>query len=427
VKRALSALVCLLAWAKSSLASADLAADASELARYWETGGQHVIRLPPMFLEHGLPRAVRLPEVAFGGPDSSCTSVGFVAPRSTDFVARVDPLLTPKHHATGGRTERSTAGTAMIAECGPARASLARLSIELRAARVAVETVIAVGPVKPAAIAEALPERASGPVAPFADPGPRVATEPLPARLRHAEQRARTLGATNVKVQTFTADVDGSGRELVRVDEGCHRIELFADNPPKHPMDLDAEMRESATERLLARDRSDAPDVRLELCAGATMGADLAYAGAPGAVHVMMLDAVFLLPRGAPTMWGARARAGIAGAMVRHQLAPIDGDPVEQRLGVAGVTSVPFAIEPGACYLAALGIMRGEPRLISLSARVDTRVAFDSSAGIAEGAGVGFCSTGSDATRLDVEVRGSAASWVLALYQLGSRSMGGEP
>ena len=380
-----------------------------------------------MFLEHGLPRAVRLPDGTFARQDNDCASVGFVAPRSTDFVPRIDPLLSPKHHATGGRTERSTAGAAVIAECGPARSSLARLSIELRAARVAVETVVAVGTEKAPPIAQALPERASGPVAPFADPGPRMTTEPLPARLRRAEQRARALGAANIKVQTFTADVDGSGREVVRVDEGCHRIELFAESQPKQPMDLDAEMRESSTERLLARDRSDAPDARLELCAGATMGADLAFAGAPGAVHVMMLDAVFLLPRGAPTLWGARARAGIAGAMARHRMAPIDADPVEQRLGVAGVTSVPFAVEPGACYLAALGIMRGEPRLISLSARVDTRVAFDSSAGIAEGAAVGFCSLGADAARIDVEVRGSAASWVLALYQVGAQPMGGQP
>jgi hypothetical protein len=421
-----SALVCLWAWGPPAFASADLATDAQELANKWRAVGGAAIQLPPMFLEHGLPRAVRLPDQAFGQQSGACTTIGFLAGRSTDFVVRVDPVVTPKHHAAGGRVERSMAGTVMMSECGAGRVALSRLSIELRSARAVVETVVALGQVAAAPIADVLPERASGPVAPFADPGPRVAAEPLATRIRRAEQRARAAGATGVKVQTFTADADGSGREVVRVDEGCHRIELFADALPKRPMDLDAEMRESSTERLLARDRSDAPDARLEMCAGATMGADLAYAGAPGPMHVMMLDAVFLLPRGAPTIWGARARAGIAGALFRHRVAPIESEPVDQRLGVAGVTSFPIPIEPGGCYLAALGTMRGEPRLISLSAKVDSRVAFDSSAGIAEGASVGFCTAGSDTARIDVEVRGSAASWVFALFQLGSRPVGGQ-
>jgi hypothetical protein len=380
-----------------------------------------------MFLEHGLPRAVRLPDGAFAATGSGCTTVAILAPRSMDFVVRIDPVLTPKHHATGGRAERSTAGAVTVSECGASRAGLARLSVELRAARAVLETVVATGEQAAGSIADALPERASGPVAPLADAGPRMVTEPVQNRVRRAEQRSHALGATVVKAQMFTAEVDGTGREVVRLDEGCHRIDLFAENLPKHPMDLDSEIREAATERLLARDRSDAPDARLELCAGASMGADLVFAGAPGPVHVTMLDAVFALPHAAPTTWGARARAGIAGAWLRHRVGPIDTEPVEQRLGVAGLTSFPLWIEPGACYVAALGIMRGEPRLIALTAKVDTRIAFDSSAGIAEGSSVAFCSEESDAALFDVEVRGGAASWVLALYQLGSRPLGTGP
>jgi hypothetical protein len=154
------------------------------------------------------------------------------------------------------------------------------------------------------------------------------------------------------------------------------------------------------------------------------LGADLAYAGAPGPVQVLMLDAVFALPRGAPVAWGARARAGIAGAFFRRRIAPVEVDPIDQRLGVAGITSCPVLVEPGGCYVAALGTMRGEPRLITLSAKVGTQVAFDSSAGIAEGATVGFCSASSYAARLDVEVRGSAAGWVLDVWKLAVRSIG---
>jgi hypothetical protein len=350
VKRpALSALLALLAWPRPAFPAVDLAADADELARQWQDKGRVATRLAPMFLEHGLPRAVRLPDGAFGGAIEGCTTIGFLAPRSADFIVRVDPVVTPKHHPTGGRIERSSAGVVMMSECGIGRASLARLSIELRAARAAVETVVALGEGSAPAVAAVLPERAGGPVAPFADPGPRSATEPLGVRVRHAEQRAHAAGAAGIKVQTFVADNDGSGHEVVRLEEGCHRVEVFADLLPKHPMDLDAEMRESSTERLLARDRSDAPDARLEFCAGSSMGADLAFAGAPGPVHVTLLDGFFLLPHGAPTMWGARARAGMAQAFFRHRVAPIESDPVAQRLGVAGLTSFPLPIEPGGC------------------------------------------------------------------------------
>jgi hypothetical protein len=425
---ALAVVVSLFGWANAASAAVDLSADAEELARQWQQAGSRTaVRLAPMFLEHGLPRALRLPDEALVSTGDGCTAIAFLAPRSTDFLVRVDPVVTPKHHATGGRVERSSAGVVMMSECGPNRAALARLSIELRAARAAIEVVVAVGAGDAPPVAAVLPERASGPIAPFADPGPRVPTEPMASRVRRAELRARSAGAASIKTQTFSADSDGSGHEVVRVDEGCHKIELFADLLPKHPMDLDAEMREATTERLLARDRSDAPDASLELCAGAAMGTGLAYAGAPGPVHVTMLDSAFLLPRGAPTEWGARARAGIASAMFRHRLSAVDADPVEQVLGVAGLTSFPLSVEPGACYLAALGIMRGEPRLLALSAKVDSSVAFDSSAGIAEGAGVAFCSVGSDVARFDVEVRGSAASWVLALFQLASRPIGGDP
>jgi len=288
-------------------------------------------------------------------------------------------------------------------------------------ARSALETVIAVGDRPAPAIAEALPERSSGPVAPLADPGPRSGLEPQVSRARQAEQRAKNSGASGVRVQTFSSEGDGTGREALRIEEGCHRIEMFSDLLGKRPVDLDAELRETATERLVARDRSDAPDVRLDLCAGATMGVELLYAGAPGAVPVMLLDAVYPLPKGVPTTWGARARAGLSAALWRRRIPLVEERPIEQRLGVAGVTTIPISVEPGSCYVAALATIRGEPRSITLSARVDTRVAFDSNAGLVDGAAVAFCSAGDDWARIEAEVRGSAVSWVLAAWQLGRR------
>jgi hypothetical protein len=401
-------------------AGADLPTDASELAKKWAEGGRQTTNLPPIFLEHGRPRAVRLPDAALDTKATSCTTVGFLTGRSTDFVVRIDPVLSPKHHAMGGRFEKSIVGSVWLSQCGAERESLARLSVEARVARTTVETVVAVGPDPAPLIAEALPDRASGPVASLADPGPQRPLEPVAARARRAEQRAHTLGAATVRYQILSAESDGSGREGIHFDEGCHRVELFADPLGKHPIDLDAELRETSNERLLARDRSDAPDARLEFCAGTSTSAELIFAGAPGGVHVTMLDALFALPRGAPTMWGARARAGVAAALFRRRMTGVQSDPIEQRLGVAGVTLIPVSIEPGNCYIGTLATMRGEPRSMMLSAKVDTRITYDATAGLAEGAAVAFCSAGADRADFEVEVRGSAIAWVLDLWAMGS-------
>ena len=243
----------------------------------------------------------------------------------------------------------------------------------------------------------------------------------MAVRARRAEQRARNLAATSVRFQALAAENDGSGRESIGLQEGCHRVELFADLLGKHPIDLDAELRDSSTERLLARDRSDAPDVRLDLCVGATTGVDLVFAGAPGPVHLTLLDAIFPLPKGAPTMWGARARAGVAAALFRRKArrSRYRAHRAASRRG--GHHSIAIPIEPGGCYLGTVATMRGEPRSMTLSAKVDTRITYDATAGLADGAAVAFCSSGTDKAAFDVEVRGSAVAWVLDVWRMGSR------
>jgi hypothetical protein len=401
-------------------ARADLAGDAEELARRW--GATHrTVRLSPMFLEHGRPRAVRVPEAALDNRASNCTTIAFLTGRSTDFVVRIDPLASPKHRGAAGHLERSIAGAVTLSQCGAARDAFMRLAIELRVARSAVETVVAMGDAPAIPIAEALPQRASGPVAPLADPGPRSSLEPLAVRARHAEQRVRNSGPTSTHTQVFSAEPDGTGREVVRLDEGCHRIELFAELLGKSPIDLDAELREAASERLMARDRSDASDARLDFCSGATTAADLLFAGAPGPVPVLLMDSLYAFPKGIPTIWGARARAGLSAALWRRKMPAIDTDPIEQRLGVAGLTAMAIPIEPGHCYAMALGAMRGDPRSITLSARVDTRVTFDASAGLLDGTALAFCSAGAEKAFVEAEVRGSAVAWVLAMWELGAR------
>src|SRR5262249_6978386 len=149
--------------------------------------GFRTVRLSPVYLEHGRGRPVRLPDAAYDSGRSSCTTIAFLSGRSTDFVIRIDPITTLKHHSSGGHAERSVAGAVLISECGAAREAFPRFSIEPRVARSALETITAVGEPPAPPIAEALPERASGPAAPLADPGPRGQLEPLAVRARRAE------------------------------------------------------------------------------------------------------------------------------------------------------------------------------------------------------------------------------------------------
>jgi len=421
VRRIVFGLAIALTFLGARRAEADLGSDAEELVRRWTATGHKTIRLSPIFLEHGRPRAVRVPEAALDNQTSSCTTIAFLTGRSTDFVVRIDPLATPKHHGAGGHLERSIAGAVLLSQCGAARDAFIRLAIELRVARSAVETVIAIGDSPAIPIAEALPERASGPVAPLADPGPRFPLDPLAVRAKHAEQRVKNAGPTSVHTQVFSAEPDGTGREVVRLEEGCHRVELFAELLGRSPIDLDAELREAASERLLARDRSDASDVRLDFCAGSSSAADLLFAGAPGPVPVLLMDSLFALPKGVPTIWGARARGGLSAALWRRRMPPVESDPIDQRLGVAGLTSMAIPIEPGSCYAMAIAAIRGDPRSLTLSARVDTRVTFDSSAGVLDGAAIAFCSQGAEKAYVETEVRGAAVAWVLAMWPLGSR------
>ena len=59
------------------------------------------------------------------------------------------------------------------------------------------------------------------------------------------------------------------------LEPGCHRLEIFAPDvrnahgPRRRRLDVDAEIR-NEDEELLARDRTEAPDARLETCVGET-------------------------------------------------------------------------------------------------------------------------------------------------------------
>src|SRR5262249_36227504 len=147
----------------------------------------------------------------------------------------------------------------------------------------------------------------------------------------------------------------------------------------------------TADGRLLARDRADVPDARLDVCVGETTVVELPFTGASGAVNVTLSDAHWPLPARLPTACGARATAGFASALLRRHPPDPKEAPIIETIGVQGVTQVPVELTPGQCYLAAAALIRGDARAIRLSTRVGDRAHHDDVTDRPESAALAFC------------------------------------
>jgi hypothetical protein len=432
------ALVALAALGWSPAARADLAGDAERVERAWRQRGADVERGRPLFLEHGRIRAVatRRPPRPGGEPER-CSTVLLLAGRSVDFA--IDPLgvdedAIPRSAGAGagapsksagiddGRV-RSVSGVATLVRCGSAEAELDSILVEMISGRGAIELLSARSAEPLGALSDILPERAPGPSAPRGDPGPVPEPGPLDERTAAAERRAIADGAHRVAHIVMRASARGAGEFDLRLPEGCHRLLVLADVPtttPRLATDVDAEAREPTTGRVLARDRAEAPDARLELCVGEATPVEIPYVGASGAVEVAIIDAVWSIPEAVPAAFGARARAGVAGALRRRHAPEPKSRPVLETLGVQGSTTVAVPTEPGRCYLAALGVVRGEARALRLAARLGERFPHDEVSDRPEGAAIAFCSETTDAVALDVEARGSTPWWTLVVWPAGT-------
>ncbi len=418
--------LCIALLSVAAPARADLAAEAELIASSWSAHAEMAKRLPPTFLEHGRVQTISLPPSAFDETTDSCTTVAFLTERSTDFIVRPEPMGTPKRRPRATEAQRSIAGVVTLVRCGKEKASLGRLSVELRVARAALEVIVAEGRAPMPSLTSLLPDRATGPLAPLIDAGPQLPLDPLDVRAKRAATRARRSGASLVRQASLAPDFHGAGFELLELAEGCHRLELFAEPAEFGPIDLDAEARDAVTERVLARDRSESADARLELCVGAPSAVKLVFAGAQGSSEILLSDAVFPLPNGLPSTWGPRARAGMAAALRRRHVRDLPHAPTATWLGIAGPTRVPVELDPGSCYLAVAAATRGDLRYMTLAAHVDGRTALDSNAGWIDGTVVAFCAEKEPRAALEVDARGLAVGWVLSLWKVGSVTLGEE-
>jgi len=260
------------------------------------------------------------------------------------------------------------------------------------------------------------------PAPPEAGPLPPLTSQDK--RADAAEARARRDGAA-VRARTkLRSNDDGSGEDELDLEEGCHRIEVFGrelgrDRPGRRfRLDLDAELKDG--ERLLARDRTEAPDARLETCLGAPTQVTLAYAGSPALADVVVTHASWPLPARLPPLWGPVTRSKMARAMfLRHVAVPAD-DPVQLVQGSSGTTPVPLSVETGACYVAVVGVTRGRARQLQIRATVGGRESVDERGAAEEAALAAFCVRAHESARLEVLARGPGLGWGVALYRVKS-------
>ena len=395
-----------LATLPSRPAHAELRELATRVVDAYRAAGAQVTQLPTRFLYDDETLVVTAPA---GGP---CVTVAMIGARGLSF------------HVGEGEDEGShvysVAGTLALESCdatqGPVR-------VKSDAGRGALEIVVAYSPKPLPSLRTVLPERMGGATPALVDPGPVPALPSPEQRADAAESLARRDGASVAPRAMATASADGTGTVRVRLDRGCHRIELFS--PESHAgrrklrLDLDAELHDGAGDQLLARDRGEAADARLDVCAGEGEETLLSFGGALPLAPVIIARASWPIPATLPNVWGPDASRRLAGALrARHVTPP--RTPVALYEGVVGATTFVAPVEPGGCYVVVAGATRGVPHGLVLRAMVGASEHADERGTADGGALVSFCAGDHDRARITVEARGSALAWGAALYRMTS-------
>jgi hypothetical protein len=404
-------------------ARGELRESIQRVAESWRAVGASVVVDRSRFLtdetDDQRPVAVVLPDL----PEGDCTTVVMLGSRGLGFHVRVPGAGGDQSE---GKRIPSVAGAVVIERCGESLPR--RLVVASDSGKGAFETLVARSSKPLPALRAVLPERSGGAMLPASEPGALPALPPPDKRAEVSETRARRDGAAIIPRATWDAGVDGAGTGQVALEPGCHALQLFALDPrTTHPggrrtkLDLDAEMRDASDDRLLARDRTDAPDGQLAVCVGETTRVNIVFAGSPPSQPVLVSHAAWPLPDHLPTLWGAEPRARMAHVLLARHVASLPREPMQLAQGGYGLTPVPLSIEPGACYLALVTLARETARAIGLRVHIGTTDASDDRGIDDDGAAVAFCAGEQTHALAEVEARGTPLlGWGLALYRLQS-------
>lgn len=403
-----------------SVAHADARDVAARVAEQWKVAGARTTTLPSRFLFDDDKQVVALGEATAQEP---CTYVALVAARGLSFRAKLsgapnDPLSAPEPAARS----TSTAGVVELRRCDPSR-PVRYVEVQSDAGRGAFEIIVAHGPAGLPPLGSIIPERTGGALPPMPEAGALAQVAPLEKRVEQSEQRAKREGATVEARTPLHANEDGTGDLDVDVNAGCHRFEVVARERPdrngrRYRLDVDAELRDG--DHVVARDRTEAPDARLESCVGRASRLNVVYAGAVPGSDVVVAHASWPLPARLPNVWGPQAKARMARVMfVRHVAAPAD-EPVFLAQGSSGSTPISVPVEIGGCYVAIAAATHGRPRQLQLRTTIGARESVDERGAAEEAALNAFCVRAHESARIEVLARPSGLAWGLAVWRVKS-------
>jgi hypothetical protein len=421
VKRVLSGVLLGALFVVPEVARADDAREiAARVVEQWKVAGARTTALPSRFLFDDDKQLVAVGEATASEP---CTYVALVAARGLSFRAKLsgtanDPLVPPEPAARSS----STAGVVELRRCDASR-PVRSIELQSDAGRGAIEIIVAHGPAGLPQLASIIPERTGGSLPPMPEAGALSQVAPQEKRLEQGEARIRRDRGTVEPRTTLHASEDGTGDVDLDVNAGCHRFEVVARERPdrngrRYRLDLDAELRDG--DHVVARDRTEAPDARLETCVGRASRLNLIYAGAMPSADVVVAHGSWPLPARLPHVWGAQGKSRMARVMfVRHVAAPSD-EPVLLAQGSAGTTPLAVPVEVGGCYVAVVAAVHGRPRQLQLRATVGARESVDERGAAEEAALTAFCVRAHETARVEVLARPSGLAWGLAVWRVKS-------
>lgn len=407
----------------SGPARADLGADAARLSNEWRRDGE-VQRLEPRLAERGAPTVVFAAAELAGHSRSACTSVAVLGPSSTHFTVRAVGAA-PSPDDVEDFPVPSLAGLVQLTRCGPGRARLSTLLIEMRSPRAVIETILVESRSAVRSAVEVLPHRNPGPLALPGGSSVRPEPPPMATRLAAVMARSKREGAARTERLQLQSSVRGAGTLRRSIDAGCHRLDLLAEptvaSDDGYELALLPELHDAIS--VVAVERGDGLDASLTFCAGDRSPLGVEYVGAPARSPLSAVLSSWPLPEGLSDAWGAAGRARVAATLRRHA-APIEGAPVFQALGVQGPTLIPAEVEPGACYVGVLVAVRGAPQGLALAAVSGATSAQNHGLQGGDGTLVSFCARASDRVLFEADSRGVGLFWLFALFQNGRVAIG---
>lgn len=404
-------------------ARADAREVAARVASEWRAAGAATTALPSRFVFDD--ETILVPIPAEEGAPSGCTHVSLIGARGMSFHARLsDAPFDPLVPEAGARAS-AHAGVLELRRCDPSR-PVRHVFLTSDAGRGAVELVVGRSGSPLPSLGTIIPERTGGVLPQPPDPGGLPPLGLPERRAEGAEARAKREGATVRPRESATANDDGAGATDVTVEAGCHRVEVFARDPRadrpgrRLRLDVDAELRDPGEDRMLARDRTEAPDARLEACVGKATRLTVLFSGAPPGSDAIVTVASWPLPARLPPMWGPVTRSKMARVMFARHVAVPAYDPVFLAQGTSGTTTFPVPVEVGGCYVAVVGVTHGHARTLQLRTRVGARESTDERGAAEEAALTAFCVQAHEKVKVEVHGRGAGMGFGLAVFRVKS-------